>query len=150
MANITVTIEGFESLKSILAGMPQEFQAASEDILDESAAVMLYKNRQRFLNERNPDNQPWTPSRSAIIRRSGGYTYRDGKGYTGTGTLYETGNLFRSIQLFKTSTKERQIGTDVEYGPKLMKKWPFLGINTQDNKVIEAITKNRLSKLKFV
>ena len=148
-AKVTLTFEGFREMQDLLHALSPLLDKATKDILDESAAVALQRNKQRFLEEKDPDGKPWIPSIRGLIRRSGGYTYRDGKGYTGTGTLFETGRLFHSIQLFRTAEKERQISTDVEYAAKLTLRWPFLGVNKDDLALMQAITVSRLSKLKF-
>ena len=72
-------------------------------ILDEGAAVIYNRMRDRFLREVDPTGQPWVPSRSALYRKSHGII---------GGTLFRTGRLFRSILLFAPDDHTRAIGTD--------------------------------------
>ena len=73
-----------------------DFERISNDV----AQQILENNRKRFLNEEGP-NGPFPPSKRGQIRKSGGYTRssRDGRYYTGTGTYYETGTLYKSIDV---------------------------------------------------
>jgi phage gpG-like protein len=81
----------------------------SEAILDEAGTLLLNRIRTRFLAETSPDGSKWIPSKAAIKRRAKG----------GTGTLFDTGNLFRSLQLAALGPNERMLFTDVEYAPPL-------------------------------
>lgn len=74
-------------------------------ILDDAVAFLLNRIRTRFLQEKDPDNVAWPPSKAAVKRRSHG----------GTGTLFNTGRLFHSIQGAGTGDNQRIIGTDVPY-----------------------------------
>lgn len=119
-------------------------------VLDEAGAVLLNRVRKRFLNEVDPDGNPWKPSRAGIRRRSKG----------GTGTLFDTGRLYRSIQLAPTQTKplaqgemaESTIFTDVEYGAahqygtKRLPKRRFLGINQDDMEIYGKVLARRLNQ----
>jgi phage virion morphogenesis protein len=78
----------------------------SVEILDEAGAVLLNRIRTRFLAETAPDGTKWPESEAARKRRAKG----------GTGTLFNTGRLFHSIQLSGDGEYERRIGTDVTYG----------------------------------
>lgn len=111
-------------------------------ILDEAGAFLLNRIRTRFLAEEDPDNKKWIPSRAAIRRRARG----------GTGTLFDTGRLFRSIQLSANGPNERQIGTDVpyawrhQYGGRRNPQRKFLGFNQEDAELIEKLVIKRVKK----
>lgn len=117
---------------------------ASEVALDKSAAMILNKLRQSFLAETTPSGQPWLPSKAAIRRRAKG----------GTGTLFKTGHLFRSIQLFSPAKGERTIGSDVgygadhQYGLNNMTQRVFLDFTDAHRTLAEAIFINELNKVK--
>lgn len=119
-----------------------------EDILDEAAALLLNRIRQRFLEEKDPDGNPWIPSQAAIERRKEG----------GTGTLFDTGNLWRSIQLGDKRPLERIIGTfsdkDVSYGkyhqfgvPGRLPIRRFLGFGKSDEDLVNELLQQRLERL---
>lgn len=128
-----------------------------EKILDYACDLLLYRIKYRFMHEESPEGVAWIPSQRGLIRASGGYTYRDGKKYTGTGTLFETGNLYHSIQLDQNKeTGLRRIGTNVFYGPYLqypskdrpnMPPRVFLGWNDDDMKVVQNIIVSRLQRI---
>lgn len=88
-------------------------------ILDDCGAFMLNKIRNRFLREVDPDERPWLPSKAGIKRRGTFSRARSGKLRRGTGTLFKTGHLFRSIQLapITPGAVETSIRTDVFYAP---------------------------------
>lgn len=118
--------------------------AAVETALDKSAAAILNRLRASFLAETTPSGEKWVQSFSAIRRRKKG----------GTGTLFDTGRLFRSIQLFKSEKGQRAIGTDVPYGVKHqegldgMVKRVFLGFTDEHTTLATAIFVNELKKVK--
>jgi phage gpG-like protein len=105
-----------------------------ERILDDSTAVILNRIRTCFLAERDPvDNSPWVPSKAGLARRAKG----------STGTLFDTGNLFHSIQL-ATEKGRRFIGTDVDYGEKFQYgigviQRRFLGFSPEDEGTVRDI-----------
>ena len=129
----------------------------TETVLDEAGALLLNRIRTSFLSEKDPDEKPWLPSKAAIIRRSGGFTYGSGetKGkYTGTGTLYESGNLFRSIQLGTRGAGERVIATDVPYAkfhqfgvPGRLPIRLFLGFGEKDEELVQRFLELRIERL---
>lgn len=126
-------LESFDRFANALVGVID-----TEEILDEAAAVLLNRIRTRFLAEQDPNKVKWQPSLAALRRRSGKYTYRNGKKYTATGTLFETGTLFHSIQLANTPPGERSIATNVpyagymNYGTAKFKPRVFLGFGQDD------------------
>ena len=110
------------------------------NILDKASAVVLNRIRQRFLREVDTAEQPWEPSKAAIRRRLKG----------GTGTLYDTGNLFRSIQQAGVEGTETRITTDVEYakyhqfgiGGNLKRE--FMGVSEADARIVERVLQKYL------
>lgn len=115
----------------------------TEKLLDRAVAIVLNRNRDRFLDQVSPDLIPWKPSFGAMRRATRG---------EGGGTLFDTGNLFRSIQEFDAGVNKRLIGTDVEYGVKHqfglegMVKREFLGVNEQDSLIVERFLIKQLEK----
>lgn len=113
-------------------------------ILDEVSAALLAKTRERFLKQVDPDGVPWVPSFAAIRRALHG---------SGGGTLFDTGRLFHSIQLYLIDENTRAIGTDVPYASKHqngedgMVKRVFLGFGEEDSKTAEQIMVTRFKKL---
>jgi len=138
MLKITVRIDSEGLSKQILK---LEEILASGLILDEASAFVLNRIRTRFLSEVDPDGKPWIPSAAGIRRKSKG----------GSGTLFDTGTLFRSIQASGSGPDTRFIGTDVPYAKhhqipntKHIHR-PFLGVNDDDARILEGILANRLS-----
>lgn len=123
-----------------------------ESILDEAEALMLNRIRTRFLAESGPDGK-WKPSAAGLLRKSGGYTTRGGKKYSWTGTLFETGTLFHSIQAFREDDNTRGIGTDVPYSVYLQNgtaKMPprvFLGFNDEDMSLMVRLVIMRIEEV---
>lgn len=145
----SITLTGVPELLVKFSGLRKAVDPA--DILDEAQAIMLNRIRTRFLAEKDPDLISWPPSAAALKRRSGGYTTRGGKKYTATGTLFETGTLFHSIQAYRVDPNTRGIGTDVPYakyhqfGTSMLPPRVFLGFNaddllTMERRVLQRIT----------
>ena len=87
-----------------------DIRDAIEDGLEEATALLLNRVRARYLRQENAEGVAWEPS-LASFRRSFGI------GRKGGGTLFDTGNLFHSIQVYKgINPLEYAIGTDVPYG----------------------------------
>jgi hypothetical protein len=122
-------LAGDKRLERILEEIPVVLD--TEAILDEGAAVLFNRQRTRFLQQVAPTGIPWLPSFAAIRHRRA--------------TLYDTGKLFRSIQLFASGPNQRSIGTDVTdsegfpYGEALQYGWgnlvprEFLGFNEDED-----------------
>ena len=115
-----------------------------EAILDEASAFLISRILTRFLAETDPNGVPWIPSKAGMARRLKG----------GTGTLFDTGKLFRSLQVFKTAEGERRVGTDVPYaplmqlggGPFKLPPRPFLGFSNEDESMIKQIVQLRINE----
>jgi phage gpG-like protein len=112
-------------------------------LLDESSAILLNSIRSRFLNALDTDGTPWVVSHAAIWRDKSG---RGGK------TLFDTGNLFHSIQLFAVGNDSRAIGTDVPYGRKHqfgeegMIRREFLGVSEEDKELVMKMILRRMTE----
>lgn len=113
-----------------------------ERILDEMASILLNRIRTRFLSEVDPSGSAWIPSKAGEKRRAAG----------GTGTLFDSGRLFRSVQLAGTGPDERQIMTDVPYAAKHnfgedgMIKREFMNYNSDDLEVMSKLLAKRVEE----
>ncbi|QZI85666.1 tail completion protein [Stenotrophomonas phage Summit] len=112
-------------------------------LVDEAAAILLSRIRRRYLDQTAPDGSKWIPSYAAQLRAKTG---------RGGGTLYDTGRLFNSIQLYADTDTSRLIGTDVPYGKihnegigKAPKR-QFLGANEEDTDLMVKLVVNRIKK----
>lgn len=107
-------------------------------VLDEAGALLLNRIRTRFLSEAGPHGS-WVPSKAGQKRRAAG----------GTGTLFDTGTLFHSIQLAGSGPDERSIQTDVPYADKHnsgldgMPQRLFMDVNRDDLLLVERLIKLR-------
>lgn len=139
MLELEVDVGGDFPIESITA----KVDAAVETALDKSAAAILNRLRASFLAETTPSGEKWVQSFAAIRRRKKG----------GTGTLFDTGRLFRSIQLFKSERGLRVIGTDVFYGAIQQKggkdgvQRVFMALTDDHLTLATAIFVNELKKL---
>lgn len=131
----------------------KQAKALTSDLLDRAAAVILNRVRTRFLAETDPSGKKWPPSKRGLQRRAKG----------DTGTLFDTGSLFHSIQILTPratantrvigilpGSVNRRTGVDVaSYGKKHqlgldgMEKREFIGVSSSDEKVVAKV----LSKL---
>lgn len=142
LESIDVILKDIESYKDDLPG-----------VLDEAGAILIDRIRKRFLDETAPDGSKWEPSRAGLERRARG----------DTGTLFDTGSLFHSIQTAKREPLRRAIEVNpnarnrvtgavvAEYGAKLQSTAArpqriFLGWNSEDAKVLEDLLVLRLSQ----
>jgi len=143
MANfIEVNITGEKSNENFLKSVKDAL--LPDRIADEAGAILLNRIRTRFLDQTNPDGGRWLESKAAKKRRSTG---------RGGGTLFDTGTLFHSIQLFKRSSGVRAIATDVPYATNHQKgqngqvRREFLGFNNDDLGIVKKLIINRLNKV---
>jgi phage gpG-like protein len=102
MKLLTVTVVGQTGLEKAIAGLSDALDPVK--ILDEGAAVIYNRIRSRFLIQQAPDGTTWPVSQAALRRARSG---------RGGGTLFDTGRLFRSIQLYADGPTSRAIGTNV-------------------------------------
>ena len=137
---IEITLDGIKEVREKLAKL--EASLDPTEILDEAEALLLNRIRTRFLAETDPDGNKWPESKAAKKRRASG----------GTGTLFDTGTLFRSLQAYAKGLDERAIGTDVPYAPFLQfgtDKLParvFLGIGEEDLMLVERLVLLRIEE----
>lgn len=140
MLRIEVKLGGLGSLLKRLTNLKVALDTIA--ILDEIGAMLLNRIRARFLAETDSEGTQWPESKAAQARRAGG----------GTGTLYETGHLFRSVQLAAKGADYRIIGTDVPYGKfhqfgtRLLPRRSFLGVNDEDARLAEALLQHRIER----
>jgi phage virion morphogenesis protein len=133
--DLTITIPNDGDLDAILAKL-YGLLGDPTPILDEASAVILARMRRNFLQEQGPDGLHWIPSQAALDRKKSG---------KGGGTLFDTGRLFRSIQLHSINPTERAISTDVpyggfhQYGTVKLPKRTFLGFNEEDAQVAQGV-----------
>ena len=133
--DIEVNLDQFQKLADNLAK-----NINPERILDEASALILSRIRRRFLAETAPDGTKWKPSLAATNRRKKG----------NTGTLFNTGRLFRSIQSAATGPNERSIFTDVEYAPyhqfgtSRLPQRKFLGVSNEDVDLVQRLIIKRI------
>jgi len=122
----------FEGLDDVLAIVQahQDFinSGGGADFQRRAGEAMLSRTRERFLREVDPEGNRWIPSVSGQARKASG----------GGGTLYDTGNLYRSIRYVRRGTLETSLETPLDYAAKHqfglegMPARPFLGFSTSD------------------
>ena len=140
---IGAEFRGGEGLSLLFRRLEDQLQ--SERILDAAAALLLDRTRKRFLDEVDPDEVPWQESLSAQERETGG------------GTLFDTGSLFASINVFRKGCGVRSIAVDdaarnrltgepvAEYalihqlGLEGQPKREFLGFSAADAVAVESL-----------
>jgi len=146
MRLLTVTVQGQPGLLKAIQGLNDALDTTK--ILDEGAAVIYNRLRSRFLLQQAPDGSTWPVSQAALRRA------RTGRG---GGTLFDTGRLFRSIQLFADSATTRSIGTNVtspqgfpyaekhQFGIGFPQR-QFLGFADEDMDVMARVIINRIAR----
>lgn len=148
---VSVEIRGVDEFILLM----RELEDFDLDLLvDQVSSVLLARTKTRFRDQQDPDGNPWQPSKAAALRQSGIATGTDRRpgGFLGGFTLFESGALFNSIQLFSPGTPgQRSIGTDVNYGlfhqlgfrnartGTFVPARPFLGFGVEDVQVAETI-----------
>lgn len=142
MLTITPNVSGFDDIQARLNLLDDPKWV--DEILDQGLAILLNRIRTRFLGEVDPDGVKWPPSLAAIKRRASG----------GTGTLFDTGTLFHSIQAFLPGEPGvRGIGTDVVYAPYLQNGTNrlvprvFLGLGDEDMSVVSSLVLKRVGEV---
>lgn len=135
---LQIEVTGQEDVQAAFDSLEEALNPVQ--ILDESAALLLHRIRTRFLAQVDPDGIPWKPSMAARIRASKG---------RGGGTLFNTGRMFHSIQVYKEGFDSRAIGTDVPYAAKHqfgldgMVVRRFMGFGNEDVVLVEQLIKKR-------
>lgn len=147
MALLHVTVVGQPGLEAAIKGLAEALD--TRKILDEGAAVIYNRMRSRFLVETDPLGHKWPPSLAALRRA------RTGRG---GGTLFDTGKLFRSIQLFAGDDTTRAIGTNVtspsgfpyaekhQFGIGFPQR-QFLGFGPDDLDVMKSVIIRRIAQV---
>lgn len=121
-----VKVVGVEKIEKRLIELPKKL--FNGEVTERIGALMLQRTRRRFLASEAPDGSKWEPSQAALRRKA--------RGQYGP-TLYDTGELFRSIhpEIEKT---QGILGTDIDFAPEHQfglagqKKRTFLGFNSND------------------
>jgi phage gpG-like protein len=138
-----IDIQGLDKLGSIADQLVNPL--VFERVLDEGAGVLFNRTRTRFLEAIDPDGVAWPVSGAAQERESRG---------RGGATLYDTGKLFESLQLYPGEQPgEREIGTDVpygifhQYGTGRLPIRMFLGFGEEDRQYMEALVIYRMSQV---
>ena len=139
--SVQITID--RDISEFLVSIQSDLNLAIEDALDQSAAAILHRLQVTYLAEQDPYGVAWVPSKAAIKRRS----------KNGTGTLFDTGTLYRSIQLLDEDTPGvRVISTDVSYGK--YHQWgegdmhrEFLSLTPEHEEIAYSIFENALNDL---
>jgi phage virion morphogenesis protein len=161
MAEELIEIEagGFRDLARGIEALNKNLLTPSKrnQLVREVGAVLLARIRRRFLAQTDPDGKRWPVSKAAVIRKGGGKTYRyiNGvrKGFGGTGTLFETGALFQSIQLGRAQKGEVNIGTDVPYarfvqeGTNRLPERIYLGFGDEDQRLATDFIEKRINDI---
>lgn len=137
MINLEFEVSGGEELEKYLTALTKAIDTV--EILDEAQALILNRVRTRFLAETDPDGIKWVESGAAKKRRAKG----------GTGTLFDTGTLFHSIQGYASGPEQRAIGTDVPYALEHQMgigqvQRVFLGFSEDDAFLVERLVKRRV------
>jgi len=132
--------ESFPSLKGLDGDLNELFKKE----IEQSQAAILNRLRTTFLAEQDPYGNPWLQSRAAKARRKRG----------GTGTMFDSGKLFRSIQLSAApKPHERAIVSDVPYGLKHqfgtdgMVKREFMTITPEHEQLARSIFEHKVREL---
>jgi len=134
------SLEVTGDLSSFIGALPASIDKAVSTALDQSAAAILNRLRTTFLAETDPSGTPWIPSHAGQRRRAKG----------GTGTLFNTGTLFRSIQLSSPQQNVRVISTDVGYalkhqrGLEGMVARPFMVLTDEHKALATSIFESQL------
>jgi len=122
-----------------------ELATNTEDILDAAGAFILNQIKTRFLRQEATDGTTWEVSQAAKNRQAGGL---------GGGTLFDSGDLFNSIELTRGGPGVRIISTDLPYadihqfglevdGVQFPKR-EFLGISPEDEEGVKRIIEARV------
>lgn len=145
MTDLSISVMGDEGVIRVLNALIPALDAT--EICDEAAAILLARNRARFLKTQAPDGSIWQMSKAAEMRAAAGQ---------GGATLFDTGRLFHSIQLAAGSsggqgTAEREIVSDVPYGPahyygigQVRRVW--LGYSEDDREPIVGLVALRVAE----
>lgn len=147
MIQVEITVDALEPFIAHLRELIENID--TDPFLEDAGSFLLNRIRTRFLAEQGPEGEGWKPSKAALKRRDKG----------GSGTLFDSGNLFRSIQFAITGPDQAAIGTDVEYAPYMhygfkhwkdgsqVGPWPFMAVSDDDARVLETILIKRIESI---
>lgn len=136
MAGVSVELDQLTTSAIVrLLNLEPQIEKQAQRAMDEAAASILQRLRETFREEVDPMGVPWVPSKAGMKRKA-----------LGTGqTLFDTGTLWRSIQLAteETTPEQRVIKTDVPYASYLQnsKSVPrvFLAVGKEHVDTMEEI-----------
>lgn len=111
MANggVKITAQVEFGTSNLISGFADGFSdKAVQSLLDDAAEVVKQGLRKRFLDTETPEGSKWPKSKSAIRRERGDFGSFGRRG----DTLFDTGQLFRSIDVSKLGTlaNNRRVG----------------------------------------
>lgn len=140
---VAILAEGFEKIAKRLNAL--QLATNTEDVLDTAGAFILNQIKTRFLRQEATDGTTWEVSEAAKKRKTGGL---------GGGTLFDSGDLFNSIELSRGGPGIRIISTSLPYaeqhqlglevdGFKFPKR-EFLGISDDDEEGVKNIIEARI------
>lgn len=144
--DLSISVVGAEPVKHALQSVAD---VDLEPALDQAAAFILSRIRKRFLKTRAPSGEIWKESQAARNRAAG-----IGPHAGGGKTLFASGKLFHSIQLFQKSTGVRTLGTDVTnakgfpYGAFHQLRGEhrvFIGMNQEDMDIVTQFIVKRVA-----
>jgi len=124
------------SFEALIPPLAVDLTIDTELLLDDAASMILHGNLTRFLQQVSPDGEKWVPSKAALRRKI--------RGIPG-GTLYDTGDLFRSLATVRVDENTRSIGTNVpyaaqhEFGLMGMERRDFLGVSDSDFVALQGL-----------
>lgn len=140
---VGIFAEGFEKIEKRLRRM--DLATNTEDVLDAAGAFILNQIKTRFLRQEATDGSTWKVSEAAKKRQSGGL---------GGGTLFDSGDLFNSIELSRGGPGIRIISTSLPYaaqhqlgltvGGIEFPKREFLGVSEDDEDGVKNIIEDRI------
>ncbi len=116
---------------------PLEIALNTQDILDAASAYILFRVKDRYLKQEDPDGQAWPESFAARRRKAQG---RDG------GTGFDTGSLFHSISVGRSGT-DRVVFTNVDYAEDFQNGPPertFMETNFEDEIGVQRVLEDRI------
>ena len=138
MPTLTISFQGQPHIERVFEALDEALDTTA--ILDQGGALLLNRLRTRYLKQLDPDGYKWERSKAAERRQKIG---------RGGGTLYDTGRLFGSIQLYADTANTRAIGTDVPYAAYAQDGPPertYLGFGESDAKLVQDFLIKRITE----
>lgn len=138
MPTLTISLQGQPRIERVFEALDEALDTTA--ILDQGGALLLNRLRTRYLKQVDPDGYKWERSKAAEKREKIG---------RGGGTLYDTGRLFGSIQLYADTANTRAIGTDVPYAVYAQDGPPqrtYMGFGESDAKLVQDFLIKRITE----